>query len=136
MLTVTGNEDETVKAQSRHLDVEHVNVVVVRTPIWRVRVLVLGCHRGGHSPQRRDAIPKSLEKRHIQHPARSLGVQTYLHVLDVIDPHLCTGAVRVGLDSAWTNPIDLVIVELATTGKYKHITIEERKGTDSPCTPS
>ena len=27
MLTVTGNEDETVNAQSRHLDVERVNVV-------------------------------------------------------------------------------------------------------------
>ena len=27
MLTVTGNEDETVNTQSRHLDVERVNVV-------------------------------------------------------------------------------------------------------------
>ena len=27
MLTVTGNEDETVNAQSRHLDIERVNVV-------------------------------------------------------------------------------------------------------------
>ena len=27
MLTVTGNEDETVDTQSRHLDVERVNVV-------------------------------------------------------------------------------------------------------------
>ena len=27
MLTVTGNEDETVNTQSRHLDIERVNVV-------------------------------------------------------------------------------------------------------------
>ena len=27
MLVVTGNEDETVNAQSRHLDVERVNIV-------------------------------------------------------------------------------------------------------------
>ena len=27
MLTVTGNEDQTVSAQSRHLDIERVNVV-------------------------------------------------------------------------------------------------------------
>ena len=41
MLTVTGNEDETVKAQSRHLDVERVNVEEALHPSHLVRCIIL-----------------------------------------------------------------------------------------------
>ena len=41
MLTVTGNEDETVHTQSRHLDVERVNVEEALHPSHLVRCAIL-----------------------------------------------------------------------------------------------
>ena len=41
MLTVTGNEDETVNTQSRHLDIERINVEEALLPSHLVRCAML-----------------------------------------------------------------------------------------------